>query len=425
MKNHIGFVFVFFLVFMNCSFAQVLKGRVFDENIEAVPFADIYLNGKIAKEASVYGLFFLQVNKNDTIQVFQPGYEKINMLITDLEKDTLEYDFILKPKIQEFDEVKVTAKGISKVFGNKEEHIIDYVPLLNHDFYIIKSYEKKYYLTYENEYKLTDKLQLDFHPLELFRDFFGNIHVVSADSAYQVFYEEGIQLMKAYPKTIFESQLRSVVAKGSDGLFLNTFAAHNQRYYLQFKARDKDVQTVLLIRDSVSERVALTEYLSLIQAYYNSTPTNENIIEAGIWDGDITKLMSKATKKQLIWYKVRSKPLNVHSFDRKKEVLTFDFNSGMLYKMNKKDQEVKKEKIALSFKEKPYVVFDNITEKFYFYSYEDGRATVYFYDVETGTSKRIKEVDDFAFPSKIKIADGWMYFVAPQNDFNKIFRIRV
>lgn len=418
---------LFLALFVCFSFhGQVIEGRVFNEDSDIIPFADVYVNGGFRTEASGFGVFYIRVQPKDSIRVFHQGLQTENLVIDSLFSDTLQLDFILGPRFREMEEVVVSAKDIRQVFGKKNEHVLDFYPLLNDDFYLLKSYRDEYYLSYETEDSVLSELQLSFRPRELYRDFLGNIHVLSEDSSYQLYFDSRIRLMKPYPKLVFETQLKPVVAEGKDAIYIDFFTHHNQRYFLQYKAKGKDVENLLFIRDSVAETVAQAEYRTLLSLYHYSVPEIENIILNGTWNGDVNQLMNRVTKQQLVWYsKIRSLPMNVASFDHREQLITVDLNDRKLYTLNKKSREKQVSELHLPFREKAFVLQDLIARKLYVGTYESGKVILYLLDSGNASPQKMKGIDAFSFPEKLRIADGWVYFLAPHNQFNKVYKMRV
>lgn len=390
---------------------------MYNEDNELIPFANVYVNGSFKTEASSFGIFYLKVDLYDTIQVYQAGYITEKKVIPNLFKDTIELDFVLFYKKQQLDEVKIEANGIKKILGAKNEHLIDYFPLENNDFFILKSFEKDYIISYEKEQKEVFSKKLNFLPESLFRDFLGNIHILSADSSYQLFLDNQLLILPPYSISVFNKQLKPVVASGANSLYLNRYSHHNQRYWLDYKKADEDLKSLLLIRDSIAETVATAEYYKLLSMYNRSEPYESNQIVHGIWDGDVNKLANLVTTKQVIWYsKIRSKPINVNTFDMASSVVTIDFNENLVYQIQKQNNQIKQQNFTSPLKKNPIVLFDYIQQKIMFYVLIDGICHFYEFDVETATFKGKNKIEGLPFPKKSE-SSKWLclFFVTCQS----------
>lgn len=424
MKKALLFITVFYSVF---SQSQIFIGKVFKEDGEIFPFADIYLNSRLKTESSKFGLFQLQIKEHDTISIIQPGFGKESFIVPAVGgSDTIHYSFFLKMKISELTEVFVSSSGISKIIGRKNEHILDFYPIRAEDFFVLKEHNKDYFISYESGEKIFNEKLLDFKPQELFRDFLGNVHILSQDSSYQIYFEDSIQLMHGVPLHLFETQLKPIVALGNNELYLNRFGAHNQRYFLDCKARGSDLINLLMIRDSVSEYVASLEYSLLIGLYHFSVSEEENIILHGVWNGDVNQLMNRVTKQQLIWYsKIRSLPLNVQSFDHLQNVITVDLNSNQVYTLEKSTHQIQIKDIAFPPSKKGHLVYDYLSQQIYFYLEDDGKNNIYLLNVENGVMKQLGKIEGVAFPKKLKIVNGIVYFICSENQFGKVYRMNL
>lgn len=415
-----------FFLFSFLLHSQVIKGKVYNEDNELVPFVNVYVNGTFQTEASSFGIFYLKVALHDTIQVYQTGYINEKKIIPNLFKDTIELDFILYYKKQELNEVTIEAKGIKKIKGELNEDIIDYYPLDQNDFFILKSFGKDYFISYEKEQDVLFSKKIAFVPESLFRDFLGNIHILSADSSYQLFLDNQLLILPPYSISVFNKQLKPVVASGANSLYLNRYSHHNQRYWLDYKKADEDLRSLLLIRDSIAEKVATEEYYKLLGMYNKSEPYETNLIVHGVWDGDVNKLANRKTAKQVIWYsKIRAKPINVATFDMVSSVVTLDFNKHFVYDISKQTSEIKQQKFNYSFKKSPVVLYDNFEQKIIFYVMMDGICHFYEFDVETTSFKEKNAIEGIPFPKKVKVANGYAYFMSPSNQFNKLFKMKL
>ena len=116
MKSKFTFLLLFMYIFIT---SQVITGKIIsNDNNQPIPFARIgVMNenfGAIADENGIYKIDLSNTDKNKELSVQIGGYESFTKKIKDF---TLlgNYDIILKERISEITEVKLTAK----TFENK------------------------------------------------------------------------------------------------------------------------------------------------------------------------------------------------------------------------------------------------------------------------------------------------------------------
>ena len=167
--------------------SQIIEIKVRDDSNANLSDYSIYLNSQFVGISEGYK-YVLKVNNLDSIWI-----EK-NNLITDiyiiqLKKDTIKVELNLHPKPQEIEEVKVIYEKYKKISGRNNENVLDYLVFPeNQSILIIKSLKSNYYLEFISGKNFFEH-KLDFKPERLFLDIFGNSHVLSKDTAYQLVIE--------------------------------------------------------------------------------------------------------------------------------------------------------------------------------------------------------------------------------------------
>ena len=423
----IRFLFLSYIVIQaNCLFSQHLKAVIFNPEEEIVPQADVYRNGVFVKEASAYGSFEINVEAGDELKIFRSGYQPSLYRVLPNMPDTFFISINLDYKYQEINEVIVSTNGIKRIIGSKNEHIIDYQPLPEDHFYTLKSIGRSYFLCLENLTQLITQKEINFKPESLYRDFLGNIHILSKDSVYQIFLDGELKLLHAYPKQYFESFLKPVVATSKNGIFSEAFTSFNQQYDLFHKNAQKDFETILHLKDSVGEFIARETYYRIISAYNKSETIMTNLIMNGVWDGDIAKLCSAVTAPLIGLYKTRSRPLNISSTDRGKQVLTFDFLNHLIYHIDKDNSKYSSIEMSSFENYNKLKLLPDYEVSKYYLSYEiKGICHIYEIDPDTGIIEEKKEVKGASFLRNMKINNGVLYFLNPVNDFQKLFQTKL
>jgi len=125
----------------------------------------------------------------------------------------------------------VTVSGEkTKVFYDVENsNIIDYYPYQGLCLFITKEKGKRYIQLNSNS-KVISKNLLHFVPHSIFLDGFGNFHLVSADSAYQIWFNgDNIDWLPPISYSAFEAQIKPIIGKTDQGVFVQMFKSINKR----------------------------------------------------------------------------------------------------------------------------------------------------------------------------------------------------
>lgn len=183
------------------------------------------------------------------------------------------------------------------------------------------------------------------------------------------------------------------------------------------------------IKDPVGA-LAAQDYLQEIIAKYNMrVPSSENIIKLGLWSGDVMELnIDGELNRMTSWYKkFQAKKLHVPCIELWNRIYLFDTENMELIKFNKQLKLDHKIPVKLKFKPSSLeVVKDEGTGKLYFYDLSNAHITMYHFDVISGETTEVIKVDELRFPEKIKIVNGWMYFLSAKGfGFYKLYKVKL
>ncbi|MES2590076.1 MAG: hypothetical protein V4622_13940, partial [Bacteroidota bacterium] len=336
---------IFLIVFFNGNlFSQSLKITVIDEKGVFLENCKIYKNKIEISPELKENYFLLKVKFNDTITINCHQFKGENFVVPKVENEELFHVVELKRIFQELDEVTITSEKYKKMAGEKNENILDYLfyPKEN-TFVFIKSIKNNYFLEIKTE-SSSKEILLNFHPEELFLDCLGNTHILSKDSAYQIWFADSLKYVSTISKKMFDTNLKTLVAKTEKSIFYEKITQHNQLYNLTKSTQEVSDSAVCTIFDKVAYKVARSEYNEIIGMYYFMASEVQNIIEAGIWDGDVVKLgIHYKIVEKIGWYlNVRAKPILCSSYGMLDKICLVNLVENEIFNIDYSGNSIKK-----------------------------------------------------------------------------------
>jgi hypothetical protein len=207
-----------------CAQKYEVSGKVMDRNsMEGISNVNISILGsRLGCSTNSTGEFSLPVDSLPVnLIISHLSYETRRIWI---EKESYAFTILLDPVTRTLKEVEVTSKNEPVPYFKDEKYsVLDYevyddlVFLLIYKFRLQKS-ELICKTVFGDTVARSEKL--DFKPARLFLDCLGCLHVLSADSAYQVFLvKDSLKLAYAYGIQKFNSTMANCVASTDDRLF--------------------------------------------------------------------------------------------------------------------------------------------------------------------------------------------------------------
>jgi hypothetical protein len=407
----------FLVLVMKCSFLEAQKpdvsGMVQDsESFEAIPYANISFTGtRLGCSTNLEGEFSVVL---DTLPVYMIishlGYETQRIW---LENTSAGLNILMKPVVKLLTEVEIKSENTPVPFF-KDEHyaVLDYevdnslVYLLIYRYRMAKS--ELICMTDDGDTIAITGL-LGFKPTGLFADCLGYIHVLSADSAYQVFLGKD---MMTFPHKAsirkFHSTMSNCVASTSDLLYfreespdhlkVNFFWVNRKNKLKRYLASTTDQEKLNLLRNN-----SYDYYLLVMDTLPN---TDAEMIE-WVW---ANKILYKPNLSVL--EKIGDSLVIFNTTDGAVDLYSLDgmYLSGSKIPIQRKSDE----------KWSSEILIDQITHIPYTYFVKHGRFIVYRIDLASGELSR-KLTTGHVFPQKLRIHGNSIFYLynLPGTDDNK------
>lgn len=406
--------------------AQVLIGKIYNENGIPLAYSTVVdIQNQKQTKSSFDGSFGLRVNEMSKLKIIHPNYkvEKFDIDWTLLKDDTIRQTFNLKTKIQLVEEVVASGKKIQDVADIYNHNIVDYIPF-DHFTLCIKTFKKKRFLSVEG--MDTTYLEKDFSDQKidkLFRDCMGNIHMLSEDSAFQIYLNSEIHIVSKSNINEFKRILEPCVADMDEHLVFKSSMYHNKLFLLNSLQKVSGEKKAIFYEfDTLGFYWARKAYGQMLAEYHRRTFVNQ--IALGVWDGDFESLNYMGGS--YIWYKyVRADELEIQTFKDSSSMIILDQEFGNIYFFNEQMQRFAHYPFPFAQGSTIYPVLqDRKTLTYYDLSYPKGTPTLV--SVNQAFNKQFNPrtliLSDASRAENIKVHDNWAYFLLEENGFFGLHR---
>lgn len=216
-----------------------------------------FLNGASIKLNETGKVYKTDQNGNISINLYafpvsftvsNIGYQSRNIVLNNPEKVV---EILLVPYVKTFNPVVIQTPKPHKVIQELPFYIVDY-EIKNDSIYFI-GYKNK---SKNNAYLIIANLSGDTlfstkveNPEKLFKDCFGNIHLLSKNQAVQIYSDSsGIQLLYPIDRDEFEEAFAPIAAYSNETFFVKKFSINEQVLeYYSYKVSEKKLLPFLSI----------------------------------------------------------------------------------------------------------------------------------------------------------------------------------
>jgi hypothetical protein len=414
-------ILIFAFLISGNLISQIIEIKVRNENNVNVADFSIFLNSHFVVISEGFK-YTLKANEFDSIWV------KKDNLVTDFyivenRADTVKVEFNLHPKIKEIEEVTVVYEKYKKVAGETNENVIDYIVFpQDQSILIIKSFKSEYYLELISEINFIEQ-KLNFKPERLFLDIFGNSHVLSKDSAYQLVMDSSFIFISKISKKLFIDKIQPLVYKSAENIFYENLTLHNKCYLLTMTDTLNHVKVVKKIYDKIGYKVAEQEYNKIISSYFKEVPEERNIILNGIWNGDLINLAESSDLVAMItWYlNISNNEIACSSFGQINDITTVNLMEKSLTKYNHNGVFINEIPLKVENLKNEKLIYDFFYDKIYLFGAQNNSKILFIIDDKIGEAIPIVKLNNIQ-PDKIKVLDNKVYFLIKNKaGFSKLF----
>ena len=415
------FLMLFVLGFISHGTAQeraIAQGICTNEKGKAIENVSVYVSdSQLIAITDENGCFsYTHAKAGDQLRFAHMAYEPAFYTIKKEDLNGKPINISIKTKKHELHEVEVTANAPQIAFDNPVRSVVDYV-ICDDGIYML-AYRRRnstlLHLSFEMD--TLHELKISSEYKNVFKDFYGFVHVVSNDKACQVGFtgiSEGEKKeMFLFPPISLSRfyKLYGPIITASDSVVITgryAFFGLEQYYYCVTPTAD----TVYMLYHIVDE-IARDDFMTAQDDRFYCMAVNffPHILYIfnPIFGIDNKFYLFAYTDCEVLVFDAVGNELERHP-------LTFH----RLKKWNGKtetDNRWKKKMMA-----------DEARKEFYSYFVDDGLCTIMHIDLETGTAKPIMDLSGYPFAELLRVHDGVLYFLYPtgNNHRKALYQIKI
>jgi len=317
----------------------------------------------------------------------------------------------LQPKTLKIEEVVVGTDRIKRYFKNQYFYVLDYA--FRDNMICLLGYEnqrlsKGCFIAINHNQDTLANINLQ-RPESFFEDAFGNLHIITKDSIYQVWTESAIPQL-IYPTGRNEVSMEFFQLKFIDKTKFLFKIIEDDGLKNDYLIIDTAKQTRQVIKSIVNNQFSYNAYRPASYSRPRRSPPGRAAsrdLSAGNMDA-----MRTATERYFYSTSIIHQPINSQIFRSGEKYILFDnINNRIIhFDENFRILETVKRKFPKHPQRNKQVIQDNENAKFYWVHYKGSRVLLGEIDIDTGKIINFLETPNYAFIEKIKIFDGSVWF---------------
>jgi len=412
MKTNILTAIILILLVPGIVQAQITITGIVTDSISNKPIPDVNLMIKgstIGTTTNQDGKFSLTVKTFPvTIVVSEIRHHSAELLV---KKQSV--TIRLSPKIQSLRPVTVQAKRIKSIHPDQGVYAYDFE--FYDDYILVLAFRKSkkesqlFVLGDDGEVILSKHLSVT--PEGFYRDRLGYVYLITADSAYQLFYDcKEMSLLYPTARNSFLSMMYPIKARYHGNLIMNTssYRGLNSNYFVIGQNSRRQFYS---ISDSTKQSYLTREYdlryfLKLRKAEVEEFQVSVKTLRENL-DFYRQYIPLDWMDRQIL------APVDAPLFKINDTIYIFDFTHSEVVRFD--DQLNTAAKIPISFhKEKKWqkeLIIDETWQDVYTCYLKDGITQITRLDPSTFKPKDSFRIDDMIFINKLKIRNGFAYFL--------------
>lgn len=356
---------------------------------------------------------------------YRMGYNERVLDISALEKtDTIYLDQLAI----ELQEINITTKMFDTIVRDKRFYVDDYVHLPNGQFLLltyminIPGFEVVYYR--KGKGILQRKKMKNESGESLFKDCFGNFHLVTDQYSRQLFFnsDTSFEFLPKYSRSKFDSTVARCSLNMKDGILATIEKSQLviKRQYFDSKVNDPFLTYYKIAngqRTAFYTSVYNERLMEMLKDQEGGIGNQQSAINA---IGGRGRSQQAIEADHLLFYSQIAKAVYAPVFLRKDTLIIFNFQEELIVFLNQDGKTLR----TLKLDSKSYssmrdfqVFFDEISGHFYIYSKEFDKRTLNRIDLNTG--KAIKKIKlEKIFASKISVHNNSIYYLVKEHEWD-------
>ena len=420
MKTKSSLLYVILVILAQCVLLPV-KASAQDSKVLNVNVIVSDTTGKVLKDVAIYnssqhligitndfGTTTITAHLGDAAVFSHISYEPKTMKISD--ENML---VVLNAKTNILPEAEIVENAPHLAYKNKDVWIVDYIVGGEGITAITTTGKTSHLLHLGFEQDTLSIRHIDIKYENLFRDVFGNIHLVGPDSTYQVYSDgEQMHLLYGVMREKFDKTFAPIAAL-TDCVLVTKQAFYYGQEFAFFKVNRKTKKTELLC-DIYGESLEMAKNWDRD----NIRMRRLQNIDTSLFYNPVESPEYRSEVVDNIYKKLMLKELYVPVFNLNNHIYIFDFQKDAIYKYNDLGDYVDRVEIAFhrGFRNSinknwdNKIIFDAAQNECYAQFAKDGIVTLKKINLKTGNIDASYTLDSHVFPENIQIYNGTVYY---------------
>lgn len=374
--------------------------------------------GKVLKDVAIYnskqnligitnnfGTTIISAHLDDAVVFSHISYEQKTVKVSD--ENML---VILNAKTNILPEAEIVENMPHLAYETKEVWIVDYIVGKEGITAITTTGKTSHLLHLGFEQDTLAIRQIDTKYENLFRDVFGNIHLLGPDSTYQIYSDgEKMHLLYGVLRDKFDKTFAPIAAL-TDSILVTKQAFYYGQEWAFFKVNRKTLKKDFLC-DIYGTSLEMAKNWDIDNRrsgsaqnsmFYNPVPKPEE-----------QQKMEEKLLKKLMLQEIYVPVLNVDN-----SIYIFDFQNDVIYKYNNLGDYI--DRVDVSFHRgfrnsinkdwDKHVIYDEATQECYAQFTHDGIVTLKKINLKKGKVEASYVLDSHVFPTNIQVYNGEVYY---------------
>jgi len=262
MKSIIICTFLICISFLGVAQNRIIiKGTVTDSSGIPISNTNISITSTLkGTTTNLDGIFYLKIKKlPSVIKVSHINYQletiRVKKSTSIIINDTLIVSIILNKKINQLNTFEINSDKIELLYNKPFVSIYDYQFYEDNLLLLLKEKRTFKIKLMDSDLNVLKELPLAIDGTELYKDCFGNSHIMTKDSVYQVWIDSsGISLIYNCSLEKFNMYLSPCQTKHNKTYIFKQLIANSQTSMFYYLNENKDVKYLKRIRDELAER---------------------------------------------------------------------------------------------------------------------------------------------------------------------------
>ncbi|MBN4072407.1 carboxypeptidase-like regulatory domain-containing protein [Crocinitomix catalasitica] len=429
-------ILLFFIFLAGATaYSQMVSGIVKDEFNNPLPFTKVVdTTTNLFTMTDMEGRYRLSAQNNSVFRFSYVGKKTQIEPIVFESGETLILDVKMVTSSTQLKVVEVTSERIKPVAVKYNHHILDYIFSGRDQFLVLKKIKRKRFLCVDGLDTTFAQFAVDVRVNRITVDCQQNIFLIGKDSAYQIYVENRINYISSISAKEYKKVIEPCIHEEMGRFYVSEYRHHNKTVVFYSTYKDGSSQKELLrIEDGEYRKTAEIEFREIMSLYSASTPESENIIQNGLWGGDVYELINVYTSRtffdKVAFFKqqIAREIVCPRFLDADKNIIIFDHINDHILSL--KDEAI----ILADFFDFHYskyyadeILQDKVKSKYYAVFNQRGNLEIREIDTKSGETKVALKLDEIGFPELIKVNNGYLYFVKFQGTgFAKLYRVKI